>query len=155
MPFPGFGWGMIQTTAFPGSSYGFGEITSTVAGKLTGFSVPNTYNGFRGTRYIPIWQHGLGSAYFNIIINTDNAPIDAEINLINTITSSTYTESKTIDPNDAWIFDTADGALSISGFGWGFITSTGSGTTFAWGAIHATLTGKLIGLTVLIPETGF
>jgi len=41
-------------------------------------------------------------------------------------------------------------------FGWGFITSTGApGTAIAWGAIYGTLAGKICGLTVIIPQSGF
>ena len=110
---------------------------------------------FAGTGYIPIWQHGLGVTYFNNMINTDTKAVLCEINLIDVSLTTTYNYSQMVAPSEAWVFDTAD-EMRMFGFGWGFMTSTGDpGTTFGWGAVYGTLSGKIAGLTVLVPESGF
>ena len=109
-----------------------------------------------GTGYIPIWQHGLGVTYFNNMINTDTKAVLCEINLIDTATTTTYNFSQMVAPMEAWIFDTSTAGFSSGVFGWGYMTSTGDpGTAYGWGAIYGTVGGKISGLTVLVPESGF
>jgi hypothetical protein len=42
----GFGWGFVDTAGTPGKAYGYGAITGTVAGKITGLSVIIPASGF-------------------------------------------------------------------------------------------------------------
>ncbi|OGL43511.1 MAG: hypothetical protein A2161_20605 [Candidatus Schekmanbacteria bacterium RBG_13_48_7] len=154
-----FGWGWVESTADPGKTMASGAIYGTVLGKTEGFPVTIEESGFSGTAYIPIWQHGYSVSYFSNILNTDSVPIDVEITLIDIVSSpSTYTKRQTIPAHDIWMFDTESGGwgLKTFNFGWGYMTSTGApGTTYAWGAIHGIFSGQSVGLTVLIPKTGF
>ncbi|OGL42500.1 MAG: hypothetical protein A2161_05995 [Candidatus Schekmanbacteria bacterium RBG_13_48_7] len=110
---------------------------------------------FAGTAYIPVWQHGYGVTYYNIIINTDSSTATCSINLIDIISAGTYWDSNVILPDDAWQFDTWS-SLSAPGFGWGYIRCNGpTGKAFGWGAIYGTVSGKICGLTVLLPTSGF
>ena len=70
----GFGWGLITSTGDPSTTYAWGATHGTVSGKLTGIAEPSLTEGFSGTVYIPIWQHGLGLTYYNVIINSDDGP---------------------------------------------------------------------------------
>jgi len=113
---------------------------------------------FAGTGYIPIWQHGSDVTYFNIMINTDTKAIMCELTLIDVLTPGTYTPNQMLAPGEAWIYDTATGGPWPHPvlFGWGYMTSTGDpGATYGWGAIYGTVSGKIAGLTVLSPESGF
>lgn len=110
---------------------------------------------FAGTGYIPMWQHGYGANYYNIMINTDDKAAMGEITLIDVLSSTTYIQNQLINPNDTWIINSPEFVPTL-GFGWGYLTSTAtSGTMYGWGAIMGTLSGKVVGLTVLIPTSGF
>jgi hypothetical protein len=159
----GFGWGYITSTGAPKTTYSAGAVLGTIAGQLTGLTVTTLESGFSGTAYIPIWQHGFGVTYYNNMINTDTKTAHAELNLIDTLSNSTFSSTHDIPQNEVWISNTSvhDGWYQAAGgprygFGWGFMTSDGApGTTFSWGAVYGTIAGKISGLTVLIPNTGF
>ncbi|OGL48231.1 MAG: hypothetical protein A2161_07625 [Candidatus Schekmanbacteria bacterium RBG_13_48_7] len=118
-------------------------------------------SGFAGTAFIPIWQHGYGVSYINNLINTSGADAMMTLNLYDTFGSGTYTTSRIVGAGVAWITSTGDpwykaGGGPDFGFGWGKVESTGAARSmFVFGAITGTLSGKVIGLTVLAPETGF
>ena len=118
---------------------------------------------FGGTAFIPIWQHGAGVTYYNIQINADTVSHTMTIRLFDILNNNTYTESIIISPSDAYIWDTANwhgwyqyaGGADF-GFGWGTNSSSGpAGTMYCWGAIWGTYSGKIVGLSVLAPESGF
>ena len=122
-----------------------------------------TGSAIAGTAFIPIWQHGYGVTYFNNLINTDTSSTTMSIRLYDVVNNATYTTSSTVAPMEAWITDTGahDGWYQAAGgaamgFGWGQNVSNGAPKTmFAWGAIYGTVSGKITGLTVLAPESGF
>jgi hypothetical protein len=90
-----------------------------------------------------------------MILNTDTGPVTCELNLIDVASSTTHTRSQVVDTMDVWSVDSSM-VVSGTGFGWGYMTSTGyPGTTIGWSSVYGTVAGRVTGLTVLVPETGF
>ena len=117
--------------------------------------------GIAGTAFIPIWQHGAGVFYYSNLINNSGAAAMMTLRLYDTFGSGTYVTSQIVNSGAAWLTMTSDpwykaGGGPNFGFGWGKVESTGAtGSMYVFGAIIGTYSGKILGLTVIAPQTGF